>query len=337
MLKKKALAYKNYVLEAEKAFNLIMKERENLDIEELGRMKHKFKSNQFHIVFAEFETELFENCKNYNNNKIIRSFLGVTFSDECKNTEINTEVINTIIVNDFEVEFLLKLYEEIKDQRANFNFLCELGVEDPFNSLDSYLNNLRQPKENIEENNTLPNPLFVFENLRKEINQPDYSVKEKLKTVQQRLFDFLQWQTEFDTINTWLIDENDSKYEITGEFYPKFEDLCRLEIKRLEAILKTEEMHVPPKKKPSEIYVASKKNTEVIKILSAMYDLKLFVDKNGKPLTNKQKMMETFGEFLNEDYTSYSTSLTQAKGRDYDTFQNIFDDLKKASKKYLEK
>ena len=338
MLKEKALAYKNFVLEAEKAFNMIMNERENLDLEELGRLKRKFHPDEFQNVFDEFEAELRKNCENYSNNQIIKSMLGVTFSDVCTFEESNTEVINTIIINDFETEFLLKLNENYHDGFANFIFLCEMDAVKPFKTVNDYLNKLRKStEEKQEENTTLPNPLFKFENLKKEIDNPEISIKEKLNTVQERLYDFLQWQKEFDTINTWLIGENDNKYEITGELYPKFEDLCKLEIKRLEALLKTDEIHAPPKKKPSEIHVASKKNTEVIKILSAMYDLKLFVDKNGKPLTNKQKMMEIFGEFLNEDYTSYSTSLTQAKGRDYDTFQNIFDDLKKASKKYLEK
>ena len=39
---------------------------------------------------------------------------------------------------------------------------------------------------------------------------------------------------------------------------------------------------------------ASKKKTDIIKILSAMYDAKMFADAEGKPLTNKQKMMEDF-------------------------------------------
>ncbi len=336
MLKEKALAYKNFVLEAKKAFNLIMNERENLDLEELGRLKRKFHPDEFENVFAEFEAELKKNCENYSNNQIIKSMLGFTFSDLCIFKENNTKVINTIIINDFETEFLLKFNENYNNQLANLIFLCEMGVEDPFNSLDGYLSRLRQPiKEKQEVNTTLPNPLFKFENLKKEIDKPEISVKEKLKTVQERLYDFLQWQKEFDTINTWLVGQNDCKYQITGELYPKFEDLCKIEIERLEKLIETEKYHNPViKQKISKYKIASKHKTDVVKILSAMYDCNMFVNANGQPATNKQELMEAFGEFLGEDLKTYSTLLTQAKNKEENIFFSPFKRIMEASKRY---
>lgn len=109
-----------------------------------------------------------------------------------------------------------------------------------------------------------------------------------------------------------------------------------LQANSLKIIPNQEEM--PSKKVKSEfcikVKLASKKNTDFIKILSAMYDTRLFVDENGKPLTNKQKLMETFGNFLNVDFSTYSTSLSNAKDKDMETFLRPFREIEKAARRY---
>jgi DNA-dependent RNA polymerase auxiliary subunit epsilon len=88
--------------------------------------------------------------------------------------------------------------------------------------------------------------------------------------------------------------------------------------------------------KDSNYRIASKRKTDVVKILSAMYDCRMFVDKQGKPITNKQELMEAFGEFFNDDLSTYSTLLTQAKNKDHDTFFKPFDQINRAITKYYE-
>ena len=87
---------------------------------------------------------------------------------------------------------------------------------------------------------------------------------------------------------------------------------------------------------PKSYKIASKRKTDVIKILSAMYDCKLFVDKDNNPITNKQELMEAFGEFFNEDFKAYSTLLTQAKDKEPSIFYKPFDQLRNASTEYYE-
>jgi hypothetical protein len=82
--------------------------------------------------------------------------------------------------------------------------------------------------------------------------------------------------------------------------------------------------------------IASKRKTDVVKILSAMYDCRMFVDAEGKSITNKQELMEAFGEFFNDDLADYSTLLTQAKNKDHDTFFKPFDQINRAITKYYE-
>lgn len=67
-----------------------------------------------------------------------------------------------------------------------------------------------------------------------------------------------------------------------------------------------------------------------------MYDCKLFVDKDNNPITNKQELMEAFGEFFNEDFKAYSTLLTQAKDKEPSVFYKPFDQLRNASTEYYE-
>lgn len=93
------------------------------------------------------------------------------------------------------------------------------------------------------------------------------------------------------------------------------------------------------KKSQPESYIkvksASKHKTDIIKILSAMYDTKMFVNDEGNPLTNKQKLMEAFGEFLGDDFSTYSASLSQSKNRNDKTFMKPFKEIEKEGLKYL--
>lgn len=85
----------------------------------------------------------------------------------------------------------------------------------------------------------------------------------------------------------------------------------------------------------SNYRIASKRKTDFIKLLSAMYDNRLFVDETGSPVTNKQKLMESFGEFLGEDFSAYSASLSQAKTRDEKTFLKPFKEIEKEALRYF--
>jgi len=85
----------------------------------------------------------------------------------------------------------------------------------------------------------------------------------------------------------------------------------------------------------SHYRLASKRKTDFIKLLSAMYDSRLFVDKEGNPVANKQKLMEDMGRFLNDDFSAYSASLSQAKNRDEKTFLKPFKEIEKEALRYF--
>ena len=87
--------------------------------------------------------------------------------------------------------------------------------------------------------------------------------------------------------------------------------------------------------KSSGYKLASKKKTDFIKIISAMYDAKLFANMEGKPVTNKQELLNAFGTLLNDDFGSYSTLLAQAKDGDDKKYMKIFDVIRQKGWDYL--
>ncbi len=80
--------------------------------------------------------------------------------------------------------------------------------------------------------------------------------------------------------------------------------------------------------------IAPKRKTDFIKLVSSMYDARMFVGADGSPATNKQKLMDAFGEFLNDDFSTYSSSLSQAKTRDEKVFLKPFKEIEKAALEY---
>lgn len=85
----------------------------------------------------------------------------------------------------------------------------------------------------------------------------------------------------------------------------------------------------------SKYRIAKDKKTDFIKIISSMYDCRLFETQDGKFASNKQDLFNILGVFFNEDFKQYSTLLSNA--RYTENFLEIFDKLKERAKKYSEK
>lgn len=82
----------------------------------------------------------------------------------------------------------------------------------------------------------------------------------------------------------------------------------------------------------SKFRIANRKNTDFIKIVSAMYECHLFVTPDGLRASNKQELLNEFGKLFQADMSSSSTLLSRAK--DTKNFLDIFDQLKSEAKKY---
>jgi hypothetical protein len=143
-------------------------------------------------------------------------------------------------------------------------------------------------------------------------------------------------------LSNLVFDFNSRKFEMKDDELGYYEFIgllhfIKVEIDRAEFEAK---INIPAKSDKSKIdkneyYLASKHKTDFIKILSSMYDARLFVDAEGNPVTNKQKLMEAFGQFLNDDFSAYSASLSQAKTRDEKTFMKPFKEIEKEALRYF--
>jgi len=175
------------------------------------------------------------------------------------------------------------------------------------------------------ENNFFDTLRFNVDEIKKTVKETIDPIK-RLKYLVDVFFDF--------RANDCLMEEMEKEYYLSEGLLQFIE----AEISRAEFDMKISNTStiISNPIKNTVFKIASKRKTDVIKILSAMYDSRMFVDAEGKPISNKQELMEAFGEFFNDDLADYSTLLTQAKNKDHDTFFKPFDQINRAITKYYE-
>lgn len=346
MEKKCAIAYRDFVLEAEKAFNRIYAQEVEITPAEIQELKEQYSEAQFEKMYGDFENELRSNLKKYEGTSFIYAYLKNVFEVACRTIDCYSQIPEIIIKQDFETEFLLKLWKTVNDALESFSYYCGVTYGGLYIPLYKHLDDIKNEKPEMiieEDEKPIFDPRFDFKYLKSELEDSDLTPEDKCNLVNNRLFDFLQWQKQYDVYDDFHISwgsPDESKYRFTRELYPNFEKLCKLEMDRWRDAsqgVQKNDTKKAEKKQQATFKIASKRKTDVVKILSAMYDSKMFANADGKPATNKQELMEAFGEFLGEDLKTYSTLLSQAKDKNTDLFLKIFDDLKRAGREYFEK
>jgi len=87
----------------------------------------------------------------------------------------------------------------------------------------------------------------------------------------------------------------------------------------------------------SKFRLAQNKKTDFIKIISAMYDNRMFETKDGYLASNKQELMNEFGSIVGEDFNKYSGLLSKSKIPNKDVFLKPFKDIEKKAEEYYDK
>jgi hypothetical protein len=87
----------------------------------------------------------------------------------------------------------------------------------------------------------------------------------------------------------------------------------------------------------SKFKLANNKKTDFIKIISAMYDNRMFETNDGYLASNKQELMNEFGRIVNEDLSRYSGLLSKSKNPSKDVFLKPFKDIEKKAGEYYDK
>ena len=83
--------------------------------------------------------------------------------------------------------------------------------------------------------------------------------------------------------------------------------------------------------------LVAKKKTDFIKIISAMYDNRMFETEGGYLATSKQELMNEFGRIVGEDLSKYSSFLSLAKKAEKLTFMKTFKDIELKAEEYYDK
>lgn len=135
-----------------------------------------------------------------------------------------------------------------------------------------------------------------------------------------------------------IIDDIDSNDEIIHE---AFKQKCQKAIGVIDNLLQHVPSPVPipePEKIIEKIHkfrLSKNRKTDFIKIVSAMYDTRMFETENGYIASSKQALMDEFGRILGEDFSKYSVLYSQSKDADKTAFLKPFIDIqKKAGESY---
>jgi len=166
-----------------------------------------------------------------------------------------------------------------------------------------------------------PNWHFDFEAIKEKL-QTIETATEKHKYLMNLRFDY--------SAKAFIIDEPEHQYyESMG-----FDQWIKTELSRCEYELTFETATTSPKTKPV-LKLCDRKGAKIdlIRVLSALYDLRFFSKTDGL-IPTKKEFFETMGEYLGTDLSKYHSHLSQAlNSTPLEVNLKIFEDMKQAIQK----
>ena len=166
-----------------------------------------------------------------------------------------------------------------------------------------------------------PNWHFDFEAIKTELTTIE-APTEKHKFLMNLLFDYSAKANEID-------EQEYQFYESMG-----FVQWIKTELQRCEYLQKLETTTTTPKAKP--VFKLSEKKgakTDLIRVLNALYELRLFNKTDGQ-IPTKQEFIETMGEYLGVDLSKYHSNLSQAlQNQPLEVNLKVFEEMKEATQK----
>jgi len=120
---------------------------------------------------------------------------------------------------------------------------------------------------------------------------------------------------------------------------------CTKAIEVIESLIQNSTTAVSSVQENSSVYIpaaprfrlAPKKKTDFIKIVSAMYDARMFETEDGYIACSKQEILNEFGKILGEEFKTYSVLLSKAKAAEKAVFMKPFKEIEKKGEEYYEK
>lgn len=210
-----------------------------------------------------------------------------------------------------------------------------LGVISNLPDLDIYQMNYIQLVDFRHE----LNPYDEDPEILKEMNEEFYF---NLDEIKQTVKETLNPSQRFLYLSNLIFDFKSKKFEMEDRELEYYEingllHYIKAEIERAEFDLKVQEKRnsKPKEISESEFRVAKNKKTDFIKIISAMYDARMFETRDGYIASNKQALFDEFGKILDENFSNYSTLLSKSKGTDETSFLKPFKELERKATDYF--
>jgi len=197
---------------------------------------------------------------------------------------------------------------EPKDKQLS---ICRGFIEKEYDKLEAELYPITEPEPQPEKENK-----YDFQKVKQHI--------ETLTTVKDKILYLTEIKTDFL--------QNKSGWDL--DLGTTFDRKCELEIKKLNEILKLEAHTTTPKAKP--VFKLSEKKgvkTDLIRVLNALYELRLFNKTDGQ-IPTKQEFIKTMGEYFSVDLSKYHSNLSQAlQNQPLEVNLKVFEEMKEATQK----
>lgn len=300
----------------------------------MNEIKLRFHEARFEECFQDFLEELESNIHLYKDIEIINDYTNGCMGSVIVWEGFNEQENQWIIKNGFEIQFLIGLVILIKKYHIIMINFCKMSnymnqkrcLKYVFDEVMEEIECNRITKSVIEKpnKNQLPEKLdcFDFNNLKLECNKLNNEV-EKIKLINDRLFDFSMWQRQYDIL---IYDRDIGQYfEYTHLYYFNFEELCSIELKRIEKQLEIENKYKTPKavvtnqkvnqnSNNEKYYTWNTSGTDLLELVVALYKNNCFQRKDGKPI-KRVELTEYFLDLFSVEIKDVEGSLTRATNR----------------------
>ncbi len=338
---KKALALANFITLAYEAFGKVYRQ-EVADKKELDSYKRKYSEDNFVYKYDEFEEELNDNTDEYQKLDTIYAYLICHFELFLNWNPFNKLEEKRIIKQGYEVSFLIKLKSNIEIYTHCISNLCFTDIEGKPNQplLDFFNDRLSiidtdgsfetipqiNKSENVGEIKPPIDDRFISENIISECAAIGIDTFSKIGLLNDRMFDFKQWQIRFDIKESASKDfSNKSLFKYSPVYYPNFELLCNNELARLNKKLEIEQIALTHKAfennsmlsqedNPSFDFTWTDSGTDLLELVAALYKKGSIQRKDGK-ITNRTELVKFFCQLFDLQIKDVEGTLSKATGR----------------------
>lgn len=139
---------------------------------------------------------------------------------------------------------------------------------------------------------------------------------ETLPELKDRIVYLIEQKTRYKQESGWDLE------------HPNFGEKCELEIKKLKALIEIQNSTIPQTKQAFQLRKKQGAKTDLIRILNAVYELKMFEMTDGQ-IPSKEMFMKQAGEFFGTDLSKYDTDLSQAlNNTSLETNLKVFEQMK---------